>query len=79
MNYLLGTAKIPRDFTVQQLKSAIKLLERTYLVKIGIAQIRELESTFFELKLKSNRPIWRRERIDVMIDANMKLYKLNRI
>ena len=80
MNYLLGQLKIPKDFTFKQVVSIIDLIEKDYKVKVGIAGIKDLGSTFYKLKLYSNeqsRKLDNRisEKVDFVVDHDLKLFK----
>ena len=82
MAYLFGILKVPKSFSVKQLASAIKLIENDYMVKIEIAEIKELDSTFYKLKLKSD---YRPQKINTLqglrailtVDNDLNLYKSN--
>ena len=80
MNYLLGYVKIPKDLTVTQLKVALNKLSKEYGVKVGIEYIKDINPTFYELKMKadaySSKLEWRKsERIDLVIDNQLNIYK----
>lgn len=80
MNYILGKIKIPKDLTVAEIKTIIEKLEKLYNVKVGIAHIKDLNPTFYELKMKSNQyprklKYYLSERIDFVIDNQLEIYK----
>jgi hypothetical protein len=83
MNYLLGYVKIPKDLTVTQLKVALTKLSKEYGVKVGVDYIKDLNETFYQLKIMadghSNKVEWRRsERIDLVIDNHLNIYNHRR-
>jgi len=83
MNYLLGYIKIPKDLTVTQLKVALSKLSKEYGVKVGVEYIKEINPTFYELKIKadgySSKLDWvKSERINLVIDNQLNIYKNKR-
>jgi hypothetical protein len=83
MNYLLGWVKIPQSFTVEELIKGLSLIEQEYDVEVGIAEFTKIGSVFYRLKLKSksqSRKVenWRSERVHLVIDNELKLFKGDR-
>ena len=84
MNYLLGYVKIPKDLTGTQLKAALYKLSKEYGVKVGVDDIKNLNDTFYQLKIMADgysyKLKWREsERIDLVIDNKLTIYKHQRL
>jgi len=83
MNYLLGYVKIPKDLTVTQLKVALSKLSKEYNVRVGVDAIKDLNDTFYQLKIMTDGysrklEYYRSERIDLVIDNQLTIYKNKR-
>jgi hypothetical protein len=84
MNYLLGYVKIPKDLTVTQFKVALSKLSKEYNVRVGVEYIKEINPTFYELKLKADKypgklDRLKSERINLVIDNQLNIYTNKRL